>query len=197
MNESLSSIKNTNFSFLFAPNFHKSMKNVSHIRKDLKMRTIFNILGPLVNPLRPKSQIMGVYDMELVPIMAKVLQKQGKNALVVHGFDGMDEISICSKTFIAEVNGKEILEYEFNPEDYGFKLSSSESLVIESYQSKEITDGIFNNKIKDSRRDMYTKCGAGLYISGNAESLEDAFVLVESKLDSGEINASFQEILAK
>ena len=200
LNESLSSIKNTNFSFLFAPNFHKSMKNVSHIRKDLKMRTIFNILGPLVNPLRPKSQIMGVYDMELVPIMAKVLQKQGvKNALVVHGFDGMDEISICSKTFIAEVNGKEILEYEFNPEDYGFKLSSSESLVIESSdQSKEITDGIFNNKIKDSRRDIcILNAGAGLYISGNAESLEDAFVLVESKLDSGEINASFQEILAK
>ena len=128
--------------FLMAPRHHMAMRHVAASRSELGTRTIFNILGPLVNPLRPKSQIMGVYDMELVPIMAKVLQKQGvKNALVVHGFDGMDEISICSKTFIAEVNGKEILEYEFNPEDYGFKLSSSESLVIESSdQSKEITD---------------------------------------------------------
>jgi len=200
MDESLTSIEKSNFSFLFAPNFHKSMKNVSHIRKELKMRTIFNILGPLVNPLRPQAQIMGVYDKDLVLVMAKVLQKQGvRRAMVVHGLDGMDEISICSNTYVAEVNGAEISEYELNPENYGFKLSSIESLVIQSSdESVKITEGIFKNEIKDSRRDIcILNAGAGLYISGNAKSLEEAFVMIESRLASGEINSSFNDIIGK
>ena len=198
LNDSLKSIENNNFSFLYAPNFHKSMKNVGHIRKELKMRTIFNILGPLVNPLRPKSQVMGVYDKDLMLVMAKVLQKQGvKRAMVVHGFDGMDEISICSNTYIAEIVGDDIREYEFSPEKYGFKLSSISSLVINSpEESKLITEGIFNNTIQDSRRDIcILNAGAGLYVSGNADSLEDAFFEIESKIISGEINSNFIKIL--
>ena len=198
LNDSLKSIKKNNFSFLYAPNFHKSMKNVGHIRKELKMRTIFNILGPLVNPLRPKSQVMGVYDKDLMLVMAKVLQKQGvKRAMVVHGFDGMDEISICSNTYIAEIAGDDIHEYEFSPEEYGFKLSSISSLVISSpEESKLITEGIFNNTIQDSRRDIcILNAGAGLYVSGNADSLEDAFFEIESKITSGEINSNFIKIL--
>ena len=196
--DSLESIDRNNFSFLYAPNFHKSMKNVAHIRKELKMRTIFNILGPLVNPLRPKFQVMGVYDKDLLLVMAKVLQKQGvKRAMVVHGFDGMDEISICSNTYIAEINGDHIDEYVFSPEKYGFKLSSINSLVIDSpEESKLITEGIFNNTIQDSRRDIcILNAGAGLYVSGNANSLEDAFLEIESKLITGEIKSNFLEIL--
>lgn len=200
LTDSLDSIDKNNFSFLYAPNFHKSMKNVAQVRKGLKMRTIFNILGPLVNPLRPKFQLMGVYEKSLVTLMAKVLQKQGiERALVVHGHDGMDEISICSSTYIAEINGKDIREYTFNPENYGFKLSTINSLVINSAdESREITEGILNNKIQDSRRDIcILNSGAGLYISGNAKSLEDAFLKVETKIASGEIYHSFLKILGK
>lgn len=200
LSNSLDSINKTNFSFLFAPNFHKSMKNVAKIRKDLKMRTIFNILGPLVNPLRPKFQLMGVYDRELVLLMAKVLQKHGiERAMVVHGYDGMDEISICSKTYVAEINHKDINEYTLDPEEYGFNLSSIDSLVIESAQeSKEIAIGIIKNDIRDSRRDICVlNAGAGLYLSGAINSLDKAFLEIQSKIDSGDVYSNFLKLLEK
>jgi len=200
LQSSIDSIKKNNFSFLYAPNFHKSMKNVAHVRRDLKMRTIFNILGPLVNPLRPKAQVMGVYDRELVKIMATVLVKQGiDRAMVVHGFDGMDEISICSKSYIAEIKGNEILEYTFDPEEYGFNLSTITSLVIDSTEeSKIIAEGILKGTIDDSRRDIcILNAGAGLYVSGHCDSLQKAFAESESKLISGEVYSNFLRILSE
>ena len=118
----IESINDKSLSFLYAPNFHKSMKNVAHIRKELKTRTIFNILGPLVNPLRPKKQLLGVYDRNLMIPVANALIKQGtEKALVVHGADGMDEISNCADTYIAEVDNGTIKEYKIHPNHFGYK----------------------------------------------------------------------------
>lgn len=187
---SIKSIKQKNFSFLYAPYFHKSMKNVGHIRKELKTRTIFNILGPLVNPLRPKKQVLGVYDKSLMKVVADVLIKQGvSRGFVVHGFDGMDEISICDKTYIIEINNSKVKEFVFNPSDYGFNLATIDKLIIDSSEeSKEIALAILNNEIKDSRRDICVlNAGAGLYIYGIVDSLGEAFEYVNAKLDSGEV----------
>ena len=108
LDESFESIDKRNISFLFAPYFHKSMKNVIDIRKTLSTRTIFNILGPLINPLRPKCQLLGVYEKDLLETIGKVLIKQGvESGMVVHSLDGMDEISICDKTHIFEFNNGE------------------------------------------------------------------------------------------
>ena len=106
--------------FMFAPNYHPAMKHVAPVRKELKLRTIFNLLGPLTNPASAKNQVVGVYSKELTTVFAEVLKKLGSHhVLSVHGADGMDEISITGKTYIAELKNGKILEYEFNPQDYG------------------------------------------------------------------------------
>ena len=117
--------------FMFAPNYHPAMKHVAPVRKELKLRTIFNLLGPLTNPASAKNQVVGVYGKELTIVFAEVLKKLGSHhVLSVHGDDGMDEISITGKTYIAELKNGKILEYEFNPQDYGFELGKIEDIEV-------------------------------------------------------------------
>ena len=190
LDESFESIDKKNISFLFAPYFHKSMKNVIDIRKTLSTRTIFNILGPLINPLRPKCQLLGVYDKELLETMGKVLIKQGvESGMVVHSLDGMDEISICDKTHIFEFNNGEYKNYIFDPQDYGFKFGKIENLMIRDIEeSKKILIGILNGSIKDEKRDIcILNAGASLYLYDDSMDLNKSFEYIRSKLENKHI----------
>ena len=118
--------------FMFAPNYHPAMKYVAPVRKDLGIRTMFNLLGPLTNPASAKRQVVGVYSKELTKTFAKVLQKLGsKHVLVVHGEDGMDEISITGRTFVAELKDNIIKEYTIEPSLYNLKTGSLKDIVVE------------------------------------------------------------------
>tara|TARA_B100000941_G_scaffold43237_1_gene26416 strand:- start:56 stop:1057 length:1002 start_codon:yes stop_codon:yes gene_type:complete len=196
--EAIESIEKRNISFLFAPNFHKSMKNVINIRKTLSTRTIFNILGPLINPLRPKHQLLGVYDKELLETMGKVLIKQGvKSGMVVHGLDGMDEISICDKTHIFEFNNGEYKNYIFDPQEYGFELGILENLVIKDIeQSKKILIGILNGSIKDEKRDIcILNAGASLYLYDDNIDLAESFEYIRKKLEDKHVFNALKEYM--
>jgi anthranilate phosphoribosyltransferase len=197
--DALDNIENKNLTFLFAPNFHSSMKNVAKIRKDIATRTIFNILGPLINPLRPSHQLLGVYDSELLEPIAETLMLQGLNsAMVVHSFDGMDEISISDKTHIIELKKNKINKYVFNPIDYGFTLGNSDKLVIEDVEeSKNIFLGIIKGEIRDERRDIcIINSGAGLYLTNNNLNLSDCFKTIQDKIDSGHVYNSLKKNLS-
>lgn len=186
----LENIKNKNLTFLFAPNFHSSMKNVAKIRKDIATRTIFNVLGPLINPLKPSHQLLGVYDSQLLEPIAETLMLQGLNsAMVVHSFDGMDEISISDKTHVIELRNDKISKYVFNPTDYGFTIGNSDKLVIKNVEeSKNIFLGIIKGEIRDERRDICVlNSGAGLYLTNDNLSLSDCFENIKEKIDSGHI----------
>ena len=188
--DALENIKNKNLTFLFAPNFHSSMKNVAKIRKDIATRTIFNVLGPLINPLKPSHQLLGVYDSQLLEPIAETLMLQGLNsAMVVHSFDGMDEISISDKTHVIELRNDKISKYVFNPTDYGFTIGNSDKLVIKNVEeSKNIFLGIIKGEIRDERRDICVlNSGAGLYLINDNLSLSDCFENIKEKIDSGHI----------
>ena len=190
LDESFESIDKKNISFLFAPYFHKSMKNVIDIRKTLSTRTIFNILGPLINPLRPKCQLLGVYEKDLLETMGKVLIKQGvESGMVVHSLDGMDEISICDKTHIFQFNNGEYKNYIFDPQDYGFKFGKIENLMIQDIEeSKKILIGILNGSIKDEKRDIcILNAGASLYLYDDSMDLDKSFEYIRSKLENKHI----------
>src|SRR5210317_19513 len=197
--DALDNIENKNLTFLFAPNFHSSMKNVAKIRKDITTRTIFNVLGPLINPLRPSHQLLGVYDSELLEPIAETLMLQGLNsAMVVHSFDGMDEISISDKTHIIELKKNKINKYVFNPIDYGFTLGNSDKLVIKDVEeSKNIFLGIIKGEVRDERRDIcIINSGAGLYLTNNNLNLSDCFKTVQDKIDSGYVYNSLKKNLS-
>ena len=166
------------------------MKNVAKIRKDIATRTIFNVLGPLINPLKPSHQLLGVYDSQLLEPIAETLMLQGLNsAMVVHSFDGMDEISISDKTHVIELRNDKISKYVFNPTDYGFRIGNSDKLVIKNVEeSKNIFLGIIKGEIRDERRDICVlNSGAGLYLTNDNLSLSDCFENINEKIDSGHI----------
>ena len=173
--------------FMFAPNYHPAMKHVAPVRKDLKLRTIFNLLGPLTNPASAKNQIVGVYSKELTYIFAEVLKKLGsEHVLSVHGADGMDEISITGKTYIAELKNGNINEYEFDPKEYGFNLGKIEDIEVSDIEgSKEMMIGILDGEKNTARDITILNSGAALYVSGICLDFESAFKVAGKMIDEG------------
>ena len=158
-------IEEIGIGFMFAPNHHPAMKNVVPVRKDLGVRTIFNILGPLTNPAKAPNILMGVFHPELVKTQAKVLQLMGaQHALVVHGKDGIDEITLSGPTIVAELLNNEIKEYEISPTDFGINTSSLESLKVkDANESKQIILDTFDNQPGPARDIVCLNAGATLY----------------------------------
>jgi len=158
-------IQEIGIGFMFAPNHHPAMKNVVPVRKDLGVRTIFNILGPLTNPAKAPNILMGVFHPELVKTQARVLQLMGaQHALVVHGKDGIDEITLSGPTMVAELHNNEIKEYEISPTDFGIDISSLESLKVkDANESKQIILNIFDNQPGPARDIVCLNAGATLY----------------------------------
>ena len=173
--------------FMFAPNYHPAMKYVAPVRKDLGIRTMFNLLGPLTNPASAKRQVVGVYSKELTKTFAKVLQKLGsKHVLVVHGEDGMDEISITGRTFVAELKDNIIKEYTIEPSLYNLKTGSLKDIVVEdSSQSKKIILNILNGELSVARDITLLNAGAAIYIAGLADNINSGIKIAADVIDQG------------
>ena len=184
--------------FFFAQKYHTSMKYVGAIRKELGIRTVFNILGPLTNPGRPKRFLLGVYDESLVGPLTKVLISLGaKNGMVVFGKDGLDEISACGKTVISEFKDGWYKTYEICPEDFGMESCTKEDLVGGSpEENAEITRGILNGQITGPKRNaVLLNAGASLYIGGKADSIADGIKLAGELIDSGKATKTLEDYI--
>ncbi len=181
-------IRQTGLGFMYAPLFHKAMKNVAAVRKSLGIRTIFNILGPLINPADAKKQLLGVFSRELMMKMADVMLRLGINrALIVHGSDGVDEITISGDTYICEINGGKIYEYKINPGMFGIHCSelSAVSGGDAVVNSKIITD-IFTGKDKGPNKDMLIfNAGASLFTAGKTIDIDAGVKLASDIINSG------------
>ena len=182
--------------FMFAPKYHKAMKSVSTVRKSIKTRTIFNVLGPLSNPANANFQILGVYDRKLVLPIAEVIQNLGvKKAMVVHSEEGLDEISGEKDTYVAEVSGDKITEYTINPKDFGIEIFPLESLKVNTVEeSYKIFIGMLKNQDQAAVNIVSLNAGAAIYISGIKESLNDGVQLAKEIIVSGKALQKFEEI---
>lgn len=192
-------LEKINICFLFAQNYHISMKYVGPVRKELGIRTIFNILGPLANPAGATLQVMGVYDESLVKPLAQVLSNLGvTRALVVYGQDKLDEISMCAPTTVCEINNKDFKDYVIEPEQFGYKKCEKDALVGGTpEENAAITRAILDGE-KSPRRDaVCMNAGAALYVAGKAESLEAGVALAEELIDSGKAKEKLEEFVAE
>ncbi|MDR3062842.1 MAG: anthranilate phosphoribosyltransferase [Methanobrevibacter sp.] len=185
--ESTSLLEEIGICFLFAQNYHISMKYVAPIRRELGIRTIFNILGPLSNPAGANREVMGVYDESLVLPLAQVLCNLGlKNAMVVYGQDGLDEISISAPTTICEIKDGEFTNYELKPEDFGLERSDKNEIVGGSPEvNAKIALDILNGEKSAKRDAILLNSGAGLYIGGKVNSIEKGIDIAAKVLDNG------------
>lgn len=192
-------INETGLGFMMAQKFHKAMKNVAPIRKELGIRTIFNMLGPLSNPSGSTRQVIGVFDDETVPVFARVMKAMGvKNALVVHGGDGMDEITTTAKTLVNEIKDGEITEYYIDPKDYGIEYANPEDLKGGTpSENAEITRAVLAGE-KGAKRDIVVlNSAAGIYIGGKAASIAEGVKIAEEMLDSGKAAEKLQQLIDK
>ena len=173
--------------FLFAPNLHLAMRHVMPARKQIAQKTIFNILGPLINPARATNQLMGVYSKSWVRPLAEVLRNLGSShILVVHGADGLDEITTTDKTFITEVTGSVIKDYEIIPEDFGFKRASLDDLSGGSIaENVKIFQDLLAGKPGAGRDVVLLNAGAAIYAANKADSIFKGIKLAEKSIDSG------------
>jgi anthranilate phosphoribosyltransferase len=190
-------LKNIGICFLFAQNYHIAMKYVAPVRKELAIRTVFNILGPLTNPAGANMELMGVYDKELVEPLAKVLMNLGvKNAMVVFGNDGLDEISMSSPTTLCEVKNGWLRSYEITPEQFGFKRCTKEELVGGTpAENAVLLRSVLNGEKGAKRNAAVLNAAAALYISGKYESINDTIKVAEDIIDSGKALAKLEEFI--
>jgi anthranilate phosphoribosyltransferase len=184
--------------FMFAPNHHTAMKHVAPIRKELGVRTIFNILGPLTNPASAPNILMGVFHPDLVGIQIRALQRLGaEHALVVYGRDGMDEVSLGAATLVGELKNGEITEYEIHPEDFGLAMSSTRSLRVDTpEQSKAMMLDVLNNLPSPARDIVALNAGAALYAANVADTMKAGLALAQAALGSGAAKATMQNFIS-
>ena len=181
-------LKKINICFLFAQNYHIAMKYVAPIRKELGIRTVFNILGPLTNPAGANMELMGVYDQSLVEPLAQVMANLGVNrGMVVYGQDSLDEISMCAPTSVCEIRDGKFTSYEITPEQFGYERCEKGALTGGTpAENAEITKAILKGEEKGPKRQaVCLNAGAALYIAGKAASIEEGVKLAESLIDSG------------
>ena len=189
----------TNFCFFFAQKYHTSMKYVGPIRKELGIRTVFNILGPLTNPANPKRFLLGVYDASLVEPLAQVLLNLGvKRGMVVHGTDTLDEVSIAAPTKVCEFKDGWFKSYCISPQQFGFKGGSHEDIRGGSpSENADITRGILNGSIKGPKREaVLLNAGAALCVAEKADSIADGIKLAAQLIDTGAATATLEKVIA-
>ncbi|MFH1599313.1 MAG: anthranilate phosphoribosyltransferase [Pseudomonadota bacterium] len=191
-------IAQTGMGFMFAPIHHPAMKNVAPVRKEMGVRTLFNILGPLTNPADAPNILMGVFHPDLVGIQVRVLQRLGaKRAMVVWGRDGMDEISLGGATMVGELRGNEVVEYEIHPEDFGIPMAASRNLRVENAdQSREMLLEALDGKDGLPREIVALNAGAALYAAGRAVSIADGIGQARAALEGGKARAKLDEFVA-
>ncbi|SDP71670.1 anthranilate phosphoribosyltransferase [Rhodoferax sp. OV413] len=184
--------------FMFAPNHHPAMKNVAPVRKELGVRTLFNILGPLTNPADAPNILMGVFHQDLVGIQIRALQRLGaEHALVVYGKDGMDEVSLGAATLVGELKNGEIREYEIHPEDFGMTMASHRALRVDTpEQSRAMLMGVLDNDHGAARDIVILNAGASLYAANVADSLPAGLEIARKAIESGAAKAKLQALVA-
>jgi anthranilate phosphoribosyltransferase len=183
--------------FMFAPNHHPAMKNIAAVRRELGVRTIFNILGPLTNPAGAPNQLMGVFHADLVGIQVRVMQRLGaKHVLVVYGMDGMDEVSLGAATQVGELRDGEVREYEIHPEDFGMQMVSNRTLkVADSNESKAMLLDALDNKPGVAREIVTLNAGTALYSANVASSIADGIQLAREAIASGKARAKVEDLI--
>jgi anthranilate phosphoribosyltransferase len=188
-------IQATGFGFMFAPNHHPAMKNIAPVRRELGIRTIFNILGPLTNPASAPNTLMGVFHPDLVGIQVRVMQRLGADhVLVVYGRDGMDEISLGAATLVGELKAGQITEYEIHPEDFGMSMMSNRGLkVAGAAESKAMLLEALGNVTGTPRDIVVLNAGAALYSANVTASIADGIRLARDTIASGAARAKLEE----
>ena len=181
------SINEVGVGFMFAPNHHAAMKHAAPVRRELGVRTIFNILGPLTNPAGARNQLLGVFHPDLVGIQARVLQRLGsRHVMVVYGMEGLDEISICGETMIAELKNGEVREYTVHPRQFGLAQTDLKHVQVgEGAASKDMMLAALENRAGPARDIVALNAGASIYVAGLADSLESAVVRAREVIASG------------
>ncbi|MES2484264.1 MAG: anthranilate phosphoribosyltransferase [Pseudomonadota bacterium] len=183
--------------FMFAPNHHPAMKNVAPVRKEMGVRTIFNILGPLTNPAGAPNILMGVFHPDLVGIQVRALQRLGaEHAVVVYGRDGMDEVSLGGATMVGELKNGQVTEYEIHPEDFGFQMASNRALKVETpEQSSAMLLGVLDNQPGPARDIVLLNAGVALYAANVADTMAAGIELARAALDSGAARARLSQLI--
>jgi anthranilate phosphoribosyltransferase len=190
-------IKKTGIGFMFAPNHHPAMKNVAPIRKEMGVRTIFNILGPLTNPAGAPNILMGVFHPDLVGIQVRCLQRLGaKHAMVVYGKDGMDEISLGAATMVGELIDGEVREYEIHPEDFGMPMVSNRAIrVANAQESKSMLIDALSNVPGTAREIVVMNAGAALYAANVVKTIPSGLELARQVIADGKAIAKLTEFV--
>jgi anthranilate phosphoribosyltransferase len=183
--------------FMFAPNHHAAMKHAAAVRRELGVRTMFNLLGPLTNPAGAPTQLMGVFHPDLVGIQIRVLQRLGaRHAMTVFGLDGLDEISISGKTMVGELKDGRIEEYTVHPERFGLPLHDPRTLRVETVeQSRDMVLGALENKPGAARDIVALNAGAAIYVAGRAASMEEGVEAAFEAIASGAARAKLDQLV--
>ncbi len=181
----------TGIGFMFAPNHHSAMKNVAPVRREMGVRTIFNILGPLTNPAGAPNSLLGVFHPDLVGILVRVMERLGaRHVLVVHGKDGMDEVSLGAATLVGELKDGKVSEYEIHPEDFGLRMASNRTLrVVDSAESKDMVLSVLDNVPGTALEIVVFNAGTALYAANRAASIGDGIDLAREVIASGAARA--------
>jgi len=184
--------------FMFAPAHHSAMKHAAPVRKELGVRTLFNILGPLTNPAGAKNQVMGVFHPDLVGIQVRVLQRLGsKHVMTVHGLDGLDEISISGETLVGELRNGEIGEYRLHPSQVGMELYDRRAIEVHTVEeSKEMILAVLGNQPGPARSIAALNAGAAIYVSGVAATYKAGVERALRAIESGEARRKLDEFVA-
>jgi anthranilate phosphoribosyltransferase len=184
--------------FMFAPNHHRAMKHAAPVRKELGVKTIFNILGPLTNPAGARQQVMGVFHRDLVGIQARVLQRLGsRRVIIVHGLEGLDEISVSGPTMLGELKEGEILEYTVAPQDFGLPSYDAAAIRVNGVdESKAMLLSALENKTGAARDVVALNAGASIYIAGIADTLREGVKVAQSVIASGAARKRLDQFVA-
>ena len=189
-------IEEVGIGFLFAPLMHKAMKHAAKVRKELGFRTIFNLLGPLTNPAHAHGQVLGVYDSKWVIPLAEVLRDLGsRRALVVHGFDGLDEITLTSETQVSELNNDNVSNFTIDPKEFGYTLCSAKDLKGGSpEENAETIRGILQGASGPKTDIIVLNAAAAIYVGGKAETIEQGILVAANSISSGAANKKLEEL---
>ena len=192
-------IADVGIGFMFAPNHHPAMKNVAPVRKELGVRTLFNILGPLTNPAGAPNILMGVFHPDLVGIQVRALQRLGaEHALVVYGRDGMDEVSLGAATLVGELKNGQITEYEIHPEDFGLPMVSNRALKVETpEQSRQMLLDVLSGATGAAHDIVCLNAGAALYAANVAASIQDGIAKARAAIASGADKAKLEALVVR
>ena len=183
--------------FMFAPNHHSAMKHAAPVRRELGVRTLFNLLGPLTNPAGAKNQIMGVFHRDLTAKLAHVLQQLGSHhVLVVHGADGMDEISLSGITYIAELKNGKVSEYTTQPQDFGLKPAPLDAIrVANADEAKAMLLAVLDNQPGTARDIVQLNAGAAVYVAGLTSTLEEGVAKADEVITSGAAKSKLEQLI--